>query len=40
MATPNDHHFAANIATEAGELLLAVRAEFAAAGRDPSELKD
>ena len=40
MATPNDHQFAADIATQAGELLLAVRAEFAAAGRDPSELKD
>lgn len=40
MATPDDHQFAADIATQAGELLLAVRAEFAAADRDPTELKD
>lgn len=39
MATHDDHRFARDLAEEAGELLLALRAELVAAGADPKELK-
>jgi 3'(2'), 5'-bisphosphate nucleotidase len=38
-ATPADHRVAAAIATEAGQLLVALRATMHAAGADPKELR-
>jgi 3'(2'), 5'-bisphosphate nucleotidase len=38
-ATPDDHRDAAAIATEAGQLLVALRATMHAAGADPTELR-
>ena len=38
-ATPDDHRDAAAIATEAGQLLVALRATMHAAGADPAELR-
>jgi 3'(2'), 5'-bisphosphate nucleotidase len=38
-ATAADHHDAAAIATEAGELLVALRASMHGAGADPAEIK-
>src|SRR5437868_13610773 len=38
-ATPEDHRDAAAIATEAGQLLVALRATMQAAGADPKELR-
>jgi len=38
-ATPDDHRDAAAIATEAGQLLVALRATMHAAGADPQELR-
>ncbi len=39
MPNPDDHRVAAELASEAGELLLDVRAEMARAGAPPAELK-
>jgi 3'(2'), 5'-bisphosphate nucleotidase len=39
-ATPDDHTLAATLATEAGELLLGLRADLSGRGVDPRELKD
>ncbi len=38
-ATPDDHRDAASIATEAGQLLVTLRATMHAAGADPTELR-
>ena len=38
-ATPDDHRDAAAIATEAGQLLVTLRATMHAAGADPKELR-
>src|SRR5665811_526198 len=38
--TPADHELAARLATEAGRLLVRLRAELADAGADSRELKD
>ena len=40
MATPEDHELARDLATDAGALLLDVRAELVEAGADGRELKD
>jgi 3'(2'), 5'-bisphosphate nucleotidase len=39
MATPTDHHDAAAIATEAGQLLVALRESMLSAGADPKDVK-
>ncbi len=38
-ATPTDHHDAGAIATEAGQLLVALRASMLGAGADPKDLR-
>jgi 3'(2'), 5'-bisphosphate nucleotidase len=38
-ATPDDHRLAAELATEAGKLLVDLRAQMVADGADPAELK-
>src|SRR5215213_6415601 len=38
-ATPDDHRLAAELATEAGRLLVDLRAELVASGAEPAELK-